>query len=1436
MYKKIRNELYDLQVDQPNRKEVFQDLMDGIKILEFDDSLFPTELVEELAAEGIDVPETLREEVTEVVEDEQLDTETSIIDQELLGEEAHLQERYEEGLTLLKQNEFYSAKEAFDEVRLEALGDLKQKAQDNYHLAASKLEARTQNLRAAARGFAEKEPDNFAGQAVKWEKVQTENPDDQVAVQELKRISDKREHQKMRVHLQGVEKRLERAVEKKSLPAINKELGSLEAWVAQAAELPGELRTEIEDAREVVLEFRKELRSKLDKSSTHISQEEYRKAYAKAKERVDQGVPQIYDVQGVLGKAGEDVDTKKFFDKARELYLGSLPDLAEQRMDQAKGLVPSSPLEEKEVLQDALALLTDEILTVDDRNSLKPHVKKVEEALEKNQQRVKKYQKADQLIKDSFDVQKTSHQQLTLLHEARATYPAHPDLKNRLKTVQGQLEEELTRDLNDVLSTVDNLVLEDKYDQAITKVLAQQKKVHTVWKDTISETSPLGQALAEAKKKIEAIQSKQHDYDKMTKVLNSVKQDLELYEEKEDKSALASAQEELEKLKNDISASYYNRSEVQRYKDKIARQRSISENWKMGKNFYRSEEWLEAIAALSEIVERGEQEAYPEAESLLNRAQAVDFYQKAKKAHDQEDWKKALNQYRQSLALFEEVGGDCFVNDYYQDCEANLDKLSEITENDRKIEITLDDIRGKLENAERLMSSWAATSITSIPQFVEAWEQLEKIDSLYGKKTVSIDNVKSRLIRLWRAMYFERVKKAFQRETAKEIKGAKTLLDELKEHGLFYGKKYEAIDCQVRSFLLDNAYENFLQSPKARYDKLVENRRKRLALLSPDEQVYGKVEKQLRDALRQQVLEEFSQRVDGTFEDTKDTVQWLREELNRPELYQNQRVVVDFMKIAWEKKRYESVNEFARKLRHRPEQRDKNMARVAIELTRAVENMNKGNFPGGKALITKLREDFSQQGEILNMIDALWEFAKSEQVEGLLAKIDHQVEGEFVLLEKALCLAQAHQIAPQDPRIKTALPGIGSRLEGEIQQRLTAAKRIKINLRSKKDLREAIEALTTRIREMKSLVEAEPMFTTMWSGRFSFQNLRTDVENLDEKLKQWSQIHSEIEGIEKQEEDALKHPIRLWNLSGGWEFAALLDSVQDLEREVKQLNSRSARNHVERKLTTYNQYQKIARELNNEIRVLLGHLQDENFDEALKDLGKIDDYWRITARPKGFAGLENVLFYHYRGLRRDVNTIVAHQKILRQLKQDLRSWRQWQVELSELKQNIENKKRDLGDDFPDAQAYLSLREIIENSSELEEMCKVFEDKSMAKPRSGPHSSRAKTTKNKINEIVCDDVAQMKEFARELNRKANLKLHEGEEQFKRLEKVIGDLQSAKARLGERQGLLRKEIDRIPAPVIQRVERELKHAQEIDKNHRLIDKAKNLLDEVKRINQG
>ena len=155
-----------------------------------------------------------------------------------------------------------------------------------------------------------------------------------------------------------------------NLPELNRTFGATQAL--QDLDLDFETTSELDALIIEIRQLRDRLHERLGAISTLLVTGDTRHAYTIVRDWIEKGAPVAIDSAGNFGAVGEEVDIFIVYRMVRDRYLASLVDLAQQRRSLTSGLKEKSPKRALEILNETLNHLSDEILTVEDKEELKP--------------------------------------------------------------------------------------------------------------------------------------------------------------------------------------------------------------------------------------------------------------------------------------------------------------------------------------------------------------------------------------------------------------------------------------------------------------------------------------------------------------------------------------------------------------------------------------------------------------------------------------------------------------------------------------------------------------------------------------------------------------------------------------------------------------------------------------------------------------------------------------------------------------------------------------------------------------------------------------------------------------------------------------------------------------------------------------------------------
>jgi hypothetical protein len=186
------------------------------------------------------------------------------------------------------------------------------------------------------------------------------------------------EERALRLEVESIRMALINSANRYEIVHLNEIIGTIRSLLDRYPQ-----QTLVIELEEQALRLRSEVRSYLGMPTTLTVTENYRELYLMARERMDRGIRYWLDQHSGTLRPITDL-----FLIARERYLTALRGLCTQRIQEALARSNSNPNEAINILEKMKLLITEDILTIDDKHELSPEVSILQTEIERIQRKL----------------------------------------------------------------------------------------------------------------------------------------------------------------------------------------------------------------------------------------------------------------------------------------------------------------------------------------------------------------------------------------------------------------------------------------------------------------------------------------------------------------------------------------------------------------------------------------------------------------------------------------------------------------------------------------------------------------------------------------------------------------------------------------------------------------------------------------------------------------------------------------------------------------------------------------------------------------------------------------------------------------------------------------------------------------------------------------
>lgn len=1306
-----------------------------------------------------------------------------------------LQNEFEEAVALLRGRRFYAARQAFSHLEGQAAGRLRGDIYRYLDETRQELAIQVADRSERARTHAEKQPNDLRGQRKLWEKVLEADPAEEAALATIQRLDVQEMQQRLEDEISAVREDAAEAVKGNRLTELNRILARAEA-AQQRNQLPN-LRLVLDDLVGDVTRQRDEARARLGRASTLSVSGNTREGYRQAREYVNQGLREVFDQAGILGKAGAEVDPLHLLHEARRRFLQALEDIAKQRLDKAGGEKGPNPAIALETLEDAQSKLTDPILTKEDRDELTPTLTLIEETLADVRERLTRFNKAAEKVVAAGAPGIEQDDKYRLYLEARELYPEYPSIETYIQQALRTIANREATRLMDEMTSARRQLEQDAF-QAALDILKQAREHARRQVSEPESDSELALRLGEVTKLEEEIVTAEGAYNRMMATLAEVEHLLNSFEEQKQPGLLATARSRLEQLSDTEKA----HPETRKQRARLIELQGAGESWEEGQNQYRLGYWDEAVPLLERVAKSDVAEKN-EAVRLLNRARATRRVLEARQAETERNLREALVKYQAATDLFESFGTDVYTGEFERSAKGSLERLRSLEGNDQEVRQALQFAKGQL--AQAVTRATARTSplerVEGVEEFQRAVNALQTIRHKETTLALELETTLSQSRQQWRSAYLGGMQSVLNSDDLVLLRKGVGLGEVLKANELLYETADRDLFRKIQEKYLDAEWKRLRNNPPSpeslqqELDRLkqqnielnkgaIKEKGRELELLQRDPlEASALIEDNRRrrlevadvktDELQQQYQSAMAQRVRFQLGQQRQTslqsaILFLKEELNKPELYQNMELFEELMRLLWEQGDWSEAEQRASSLSYRQLPQARRLSELWVGMTNGARLLADGNREQFEAEMNRLEGATQVVTSGLALRERQREWLKRWRVERLLQQVSKYAgENKEAQITQAQLYAEAHQLMPADIRVQTGLRQLGRQLGNVLgvkcrqAHNLSLVRSLDFSLKEARRLQETLEGIQGIANELG---------LTQEQG----EELQSALEMLEKKIKPWQKLQSALKVVEEEKKKALTQPLVIQGQQeGGWQMGAVEARLREARASVDQ-NDRELNRLLADKGEALNHLSTVATELNEVVRDLRIALTGEDFPQVMEKASELERLWpqRLV---DGFDGLTDVLRYNdpfQRG--KNIARPDEHRKRSQQQQGNLEAWQEWADSVKRSQEVSAMAATFLNRDLKQLVQNKSLRDIAADCRDVLDMCEQFEEALLAKPEVDPLSNKAVAAQARVSSawegVVLDTATGFRGKAAGL-------LNEIDEQVKQMQKPLRDLNAA-----------------------------------------------------------
>jgi len=1085
-----------------------------------------------------------------------------------------------------------------------------------------------------------------------------------------------------------------------------------------------------------VTQRRDVLRGKLGSPSTLIATGNNREAYARARDLFDQKILTIVDTAGIMGgETGAEVETARFLNKAREIYLAGLNKFAGDRLKVAEGEQGADPAAALETLNEVVAALQDDILSSDDRHHLQSNLDIVEKEIKSVEMRLSLYKQAQELVVAAGEPGLTADDKYLKLRQAREIYPEYPEIDTKLKAALTDISAATATDLGGEIALAKGQLKRDHFDEA-RRILQNARVVAT---NKIPEPLPgstLEQRLEESRKLDEDIADAEAIYERLMTRLDGIRDLLEDDDLGRRPDNLNEARTRLESL----PGAEADRERVVELWGQLRRLQGLDSNWAEGRRAYQDGHWSKAAEEMALVAAATNHAAKEQAAVMVYRAEAALRAQNGMEAEGERRYDDAYQAYSDAVIQFKERSIDPQTEGAQRTAAAGVERLKPYHEGDIEVERLRREAAVRLAQARALTEAQRGTPslLQPNPGYQNAIDKLNEAARIqYTTLGPSVEADLQKVRAYWEDAYSEGMSMAGTSDDLELLQKGIALGEVLEKEKLLTKPPNRELLRRLRLKVLDSEYRRMQLNRSTPPRELEDNRRKRLSHTLEDSDDQTKIEKQLSEAVAARVLYEEGERYSSGGADA--ALEYLSQEMNQPEVYGSRALYQVFMQLLWEEERWDEARSEADRLRYRQLTRRDELRQLWHDLTFAAERMWANDKNAFDAQLATLNAWFLAGGDnpsadrVSSRYAYVWftdqnerrvflneEIAqlKRKRVDKLVGQaLGEQKDGDF--LKAAQYYGYARLWEPAHPQVENGLRTVGPQLTDDLDSLLERAGDIKLQTTSfAKSIAESEDL-------WKQLVDIHGVGPVLGLSSTIKSELSEAADSLKTRIDGWQRVEAKLKEIDNKARAALRNPTSIRNEQGGWDLGNLSALYTNAMAEAnKQSIDQAALNMIiSNQRNISNKLIGAANALNKEVADFLKAVDQEDFDQVAS-LGKsLEKTWN-DRQADGFDGLEGLIVTKtYLGTG-ELQTIRAHMDNAQDQKRSLGRWQVWADEALAAHETLDEAVVQLDRPLNDLRQEKSLKELKEECEKAQGLVDQFLRAAGKRPDGKPGSRKA----------------------------------------------------------------------------------------------------------------
>lgn len=1218
-----------------------------------------------------------------------------------------LQREYEGVLALVQQGRYHRAIEMLRELQNKAV-DLSFAEQVKQLLTQTSLELNEKIKEAVtqAQQFATHQPQELKKQEELWQKVLDIDPEHEEAQQKLRQLVTETGSQRVVQQIERIRANVFGAVSGQQLPMMQEMLAQAQTLAEQNNN--AELQPPLDELLAFVRGERDKLRDKLGAASTLAVSGNLQEAYSQAKDYLARGVKTMVDTAGLFGAADSEVQTTLFFTEIRKRFISSLKNLAEQRLEIAENLEKKSPPAALRTLQEARQFLSHEVLTAEDLKELAPTRETLDGRILTLQEPLLAFEEAEKLVLKAQEAGLSLTEQYQYYQQAKAKYGNYPDIEVYIAQTQASLARQMVGKVQEELSLASLELAREQFEVARQRMGHIRQEVY----DKFAKPAPdseLDLALQEINRFIEQIGLKQTQYEQLLGSLNHVDQLLEHYEQNPQPTVLKNVRLLLEQLNSD----HPKHPKIRERERKLFLVQGEKENWQQGVQKYQQHDWAGAIESLETVVGSLGAADQKQAQLMIARAKAAQFFEKGQEAEKNKQWGEAIRNYREAYEQFDKLSGERpdEAQRFYEEAQKGIDRLRPLAENDKRVQELLEKARQYIKIGRENENYSSLGKVDPIPEFASAIELLNQAKQIESTLTSQILSALNEAREQWRRLYLRGMQDSLQNENAPSIlEKAIKLGAELDEHNLLLDRTDKQVYQKLQEKILDIQHKHLLLNPAVNIRAIEDNRQKRLQLEETNEEV----RKQYWEAVENRVLMEL-----GFKKAQKPEIArvYLKGEMDKGELYQSSRLWAEFMFLCWEDKLWDYAQEQGRNLRYRPHlPQALEQSELWCGLTKAAKLLATDDNNGYRGEIDTLKNNLPTSFvPFIENYDKRLVDERIQQLEALANEAKNSPNEEH-WIESARLFALVKQLKEGaglgSEVTQKALEEVGGRLKNNLDIYLAEIRR----LEAREPLTSVIEQANSKLQSLKAIYQVKKVLNL---GEPLGGELDEAIKELERKLKIWGEVEDVMKKYKHQLRERLHNP-----LTKGWDLSGLDKPLTELLVKIGNASSEAKlKAFINQEKTQWQTYDALATQLNEFVELLKDAFKQEDFDQIIKTANELEALW--DKQRDTFGGLEEIIKLKHPFANRELRSLKDYREEAQRQRDNLAEWLRWKEEVNKLNQEMEHSYSPLKGGLDSLKDHLSLEEISTKCDKVIQKVTQLKEKLNSPPEQNPLSQKAK---------------------------------------------------------------------------------------------------------------